>query len=401
MELLYLMISFIAIVIMIIMRRPLWQAIMAGIFLLIIFFNIPAYKCFFIVSNVVLKWSSLSVLVSLYLVTYLQKLMSSAKMIEMAQKDLNGLFNNRVINTSGAPLVIGLLPSAAAMILCGDIVKSYTDGYLNREEQAFVTSWIRHIPESSLPTYSGVLVMMTFSGISLQKFMPCMIIPVVTLFLLAYIPYLRKLPVDTGYPESENKLADLKNLLYHLWPLIMIIVLLLVFKLSVVLSVLISIIAFAAIEKVPFANLKQLFLKSFEKKLLLNTFFVLTLKEFIEYSGTLQNIPAILSKLPIPPYLIFCLLFFFCGALSGSSASIALGAPLAFSAIPDGGVPLMVVLLCMSHASSQISPAHVCLTIASEYYDISFGSLVKKTLPATIAFCMIMIIYYHVLKFVF
>jgi len=313
-SLVYLGIVFSVIILLMVLRRPLYQAILGGILAMMLLYKIFPLTSLELTLRVFTNWGSFSVLVALYLIIFLQRMLAARDQIKLAQQDLNGLVHNRRVNVVGSALFIGLLPSAAAMILCGDIVKSYTDGYLNREEQAFVTSWIRHIPESSLPTYSGVLVMMTFSGISLQKFMPCMIIPVVTLFLLAYIPYLRKLPVDTGYPESENKLADLKNLLYHLWPLIMIIVLLLVFKLSVVLSVLISIIAFAAIEKVPFANLKQLFLKSFEKKLLLNTFFVLTLKEFIEYSGTLQNIPAILSKLPIPPYLIFCLLFFFCRA---------------------------------------------------------------------------------------
>ncbi|MEG2185660.1 MAG: DUF401 family protein, partial [Cloacibacillus sp.] len=90
-------------------------------------------------------------------------------------------------NAAGAPLFIGLLPSAAAMILCGDIVKDYTQGYLDRKEQAFVASWSRHIPKSTLPTYFGVLLMSALSGVPLPKFMLGMIMPLVALVLLGTI----------------------------------------------------------------------------------------------------------------------------------------------------------------------------------------------------------------------
>lgn len=49
---------------------------------------------------------------------------------------------------------------------------------------------------------------------------------------------------------------------------------------------------------------------AFETKLLLNTFLVLVLKEFIAYTGVTGTLPDTLSALPIPAYLIFALLFF-------------------------------------------------------------------------------------------
>jgi len=37
----------------------------------------------------------------------------------------------------------------------------------------------------------------------------------------------------------------------------------------------------------------------------------------------------------------------------------------------------------------QMSPTHICLTLTAEYFDISLGTLIRKTLPAvatTVAF---------------
>lgn len=42
----------------------------------------------------------------------------------------------------------------------------------------------------------------------------------------------------------------------------------------------------------------------------------------------------------------------------------------------------MVYLMCVAHAASQISPTHVCLVVASDYFHVTLGDLVKKTLPA-------------------
>ena len=75
----------------------------------------------------------------------------------------------------------------------------------------------------------------------------------------------------------------------------------------------------------------------------------------------------------------------------------ALGTPIAFATIPDAGMPLMVLLMCICHAASMISPIHVCLVVATEYFHISLGDLVKKSMPLVISFCFLIIIYYNIL----
>lgn len=38
----------------------------------------------------------------------------------------------------------------------------------------------------------------------------------------------------------------------------------------------------------------------------------------------------------------------------------------------------MVYLMCVAHAASQISPTHVCLVVASDYFHVTLGDLVKN-----------------------
>ena len=187
MQLAFLGIAFAAIILLLILRRPLYQAIAGGLVAMILLFRMPVPAVFSGIANVFRNWSSCSILISLYLITYLQRILEARSQIKLAQQDLNGLFHNRRVNAGGAPLFIGLLPSAAAMILCGDIVKDATEGHLEPKEQAVVTSWFRHIPESILPTYSGVLLMTSLSGIALPDFVLSMIIPTLVLALLGWV----------------------------------------------------------------------------------------------------------------------------------------------------------------------------------------------------------------------
>ena len=396
MELLYLSLIFLSVIVALLFKRPLYQAVLCALAACCILFRIPLLKAFELILKVPVQWNLSSTLVSLYLIVLLQHILEKRDQLFLAQKDLDSLFRNRRINASVAPIFIGLLPHAGAMILCSDIVKDATDPYLQPEEQAFVTSWFRHIPESTLPTYTGVLLMSTLSGIPLNRFVPAMILPVVILFLIGYVPVLRKIPQRSDSQENINKLSCLIDLLKHLWTLIAVLILVLFFKISVVSSLLIVIFISYFVYRFTFSEFIEIIKESFVVKLLLNSFMVLVLREFINYTGVLALLPGLLSRLPIPAYLVFALLFFFGGIISGSSAIVALGTPIAFGAL-EGSVALMVLLMCMTHGASQISPVHVCLVVASERFNIPITALIRKTIPFALVFAVFAILYYNVL----
>lgn len=399
MSIIFLGIVFAVIIILLALKRPLWQAILGGLAAIVLLYRMPFDAVLMQTSRVFTVWGNLTVILALYVITYLQRMLEARGQIKLAQQDLNGIFHNRRINAAGAAMFIGLLPSAGAMILCGDIVKDATEGYLEPKEQAYVTSWIRHIPESTLPTYSGVLLMANISGLPMGKFMLGMIVPVIVLFLLGYYPYMRRVPTDPGMPRSENRLRDLKNLFSHLWTLLVMIALILVLKLNVVTAGVIVIIAGLFVYRFNTQDMLRMLKSAFEVKLLLNTTLVLVLKEFISWTGILQALPEMMAGLPIPPYLIFALIFFLGGIISGASGVVAMAAPLAFAAL-EGTVPLMILFMCMSHGASLISPTHVCLVVAADYFHVSMGELIRKTIPASLIFCALMLLYYNLLVLV-
>ncbi|EHJ55650.1 hypothetical protein STRUR_1740 [Streptococcus urinalis 2285-97] len=56
--------------------------------------------------------------------------------------------------------------------------------------------------------------------------------------------------------------------------------------------------------------------------------------------------------------------------------------------------------MCSAHAASQISPTYVCLSVASESYQISLMNLMRITLPKSLLFILFAISYYLLLNWI-
>ena len=344
---------------------------------------------------------TLSVIFITYLITFLQRMMEQRGDLILAQKSLSGIFNSRRVNASVAPIFIGLLPSPAAAFIAGDMVKSSCGDYLDKDELAFVTSYFRHIPESCLPTYASIILAVNLSGVALGSFLISMILPVILLIVLGYVFYLRKVPKETGLPPAESKAREWKCLFQSLWPIALAIVLVIAIQnFPVWLAVIISIVLYFFLGKFQIRSVLPYFVSAFEVRIVLNTCVVMVFKEILTASGVIDELPATLAKLPIPMFMVFALLFLIGTIVGGSTAIITLCTAPAFAALPDGGVALLMLLMCYSYAAMQVSPTHICLTLIAEYFHSDFGVMVKKTIPVILIFLVLILGYYLLLTLV-
>jgi hypothetical protein len=116
-------------------------------------------------------------------------------------------------------------------------------------------------------------------------------------------------------------------------------------------------------------------------------------KEYLTYTGVIERLPDYFQVLPIPPAIIFGLIFFFGTLIAGTQAIIALTLPLAYATIPNGGLGLLVFLMSVTYMSMQVSPTHICLAVITENNKTSFAALVSKTMPVLISFILLSSLY--------
>ncbi|MDL2313776.1 DUF401 family protein [Desulfovibrio sp. OttesenSCG-928-C14] len=341
--------------------------------------------------------STFAIIAIYYTVTFLQKMMEVKGHISLAEDALLGITNNKRISAELAPICVGMMPSPGAVVLGGAMVNSIYKDSVSNEDKNFITSFFRHVPESFAPIYGSVILACELAKVPVGDFVLYMLPLVLVLIILGHVMIMRKLPKDTGLPAKKNKLPDIKNLLLSLWPVAFIIAAVLATNLDVYLVTVIVIVVYFFVNKFKFSDIKPFFRSAFEPKIILSTVFILIFKDYIMNTDAVESLPRLFSELPLPDYLIFSIIFFVGSVIVGSTAIAAIGIPLAYVTMPDGGTPLLVLLSSMSFAAMQVSISHICLFLASAYFKVEVASLIKKTMPVIAVFCALLIGYYLLL----
>lgn len=393
MDILKLVITFASIVIIMRFGKPLYVSIVGGMIAVILLYLInPVTSVQMIVKGAV-STPTINMVLAFYSITFLQRMMEKRGHLLLAERSLSNLFNSRRVNAMVAPFVIGLLPSAGAVLIASPIVDNAGGESLTREEKTFVTSYFRHISESFLPTYSSIILALNLSGVDMTAFVLAMLPMVAALFMLGYLRYVRKIPKGTGVEKGSDRSSDVRNLIVSLWPIVLTIAIILVFKPAVHLAVIPVIILSVFINRFTFTEIKPMFISAIEKKLIFTTILIMSFKELITYTGVIERLPGYFNSFPIPSPVIFAMIFFFGTLVAGSQAIIALTMPLAFASVAGGGLALMVILMCMTYIAMQVSPTHICLAIVTEDFGTSFIALVRHTMPILISFVVISSLY--------
>lgn len=145
MEVLKLIAVFAAIILILRMKRPLWLALCCGALATVALYGLSPLETLRLAVRSVLSADTLILVSNIYLITFLQRMMEHMGHLELAQKSLSGLFNNRRVNASVAPMFVGLLPSPGAIFIAGSMVNNACEDHLPVEDRAFIAVEERNI----------------------------------------------------------------------------------------------------------------------------------------------------------------------------------------------------------------------------------------------------------------
>ena len=390
-----LLIVFLVVMALVAKKQPIYVAVTAGAVVTWLLYGISVTDGLASIVKACTSWSTLQLIVNMYIITFLQKMMGQRGAIDRAQKGLSSLFNNRWVNCAAAPIFIGMLPTPNAAFIAGDIVKASAEEYMEHDEMAVTTTYFRHVSESFMPTYGAIILAISLAGITAGEFVVGMLPIVACIIASGCFWFLRgKVPMATGQAASTNKGKDAKEIFIGLWPILAIILMVVVLKMQIYFAALAVMVAYFFFHRFKFEEVVPNFASSLQFKLYLNTFAVMILKEFLTASGAIKALPDFFAQLPIPTFMVFMLIFFFGSIVSGSQTIIGLCMPVAMASVPGAGLPLVCLLMGCTYAAMQLSPTHICLTLTAEYFDISLGDLIKRTIPAVATTVVFTFIYY-------
>lgn len=400
MALIKVLIIFVVILALLNKRLPLYLAMIFGSLLMIVMFRLPLATAGQTALHTLTGWDVWSVNLAMYVISVLVYELDLRHRFEDAQRAMNGLMRDPRLKTSLACMFIGLMQGPATVTICGGMVDTMAGDHLKNDEKAAVATYLRHISEAMVPTFTGVIVACSTSGISISSFFVWML-PMALLTLLAiYLVYLRRVPRTVG-ETGRSKKECVRLLLRSLWSLLLAIAVIIVFSLPTWAVVAVVAAVNALVEKFSAQEVRDAVVKGFGLKSLLGITMTYVFKDLLVLSGVIDVLPTYFEHLPIPVFLVLVILYAFGTLVAGSSAAAAAFIPLAYTMIPDGGAFLLALLMNVSFASSQLSPTHICTAIISDYFGVTFFATVKKLLPLFLLTVLIACGYYMLLTAVF
>ena len=180
-----------------------------------------------------------------------------------------------------APVFMGLLPAPNAVLLAAPIVDEAGGENLTKQEKAYITSYLRHIPEAALPLYPGLLLAIGVTGLSAAQFLLAVIPMAILSAVIPYFATVRKVPKETGIKESDNKKRDALELFQSLWPVILLIVIVVAFKVKTSIATLLIVIALSVLYRFKAKELWEMIKKAVNVNMLCSMGFIMVFKDII------------------------------------------------------------------------------------------------------------------------
>lgn len=166
MALIKVLIIFVVILALLNKRLPLYLAMIFGSLLMIVMFRLPLATAGQTALHTLTGRDVWSVNLAMYVISVLVYELDLRHRFEDAQRAMNGLMRDPRRNTSLACMFIGLMQGPATVTICGGMVDTMAGDHLKNDEKAAVATYLRHIPEAMVPTFTGVIVACSISGIS-------------------------------------------------------------------------------------------------------------------------------------------------------------------------------------------------------------------------------------------
>ena len=287
MALIKVLIIFVVILALLNKRLPLYLAMIFGSLLMIVMFRLPIATAGQTALHTITGWDVWSVNLAMYVILVLVYELDLRHRFEDAQRAMNGLMRDPRFNTSLACMFIGLMQGPATVTICGGMVDTMAGEHLKNDEKAAVATYLRHIPEAMVPTFTGVIVACSISGISISSFFVWML-PMALLTLLAiYLVYLRRVPRTVG-ETGRSKKECVRLLLRSLWSLLLAIAVIIVFSLPTWAVVAAIAAVNALVEKFSAQEVRDALVKGFDLKSLLGIMMTYVFKDLLILGGVID-----------------------------------------------------------------------------------------------------------------
>jgi integral membrane protein (TIGR00529 family) len=351
-----------------------------------ILFKLPFLVILKLFPQTLVQTTTLEYLLIIYLVLLLGGLFRETGNLNRLAQSMGHIFRDYRVGITVMPALIGLLPMPGGAMLSAPIVKEIgTKTDLPPDKLTFINYWFRHLWEYFWPLYPALLLTAGLFKVSIRNIM----ITQFPLSLVAIGVGVFFVSRQTAPPPTSGRgeLKYLLRMIFFMWPILVVILLVLVFKLPMTIALAAGCAAALIGVRLKPNLILKVFLKAFSISTLGVIFAVFLFKNALDSSGALNNISQISEAAVALKILIVFLAPFIVGFLTGVNTAFAgIAFPFILPWIGTGTTGLTYIMFgyASGFVGVLLSPVHLCLCLTKEFFCAEFPKVYKFLLPSVL-----------------
>ena len=370
-------------------RWNLGYVLLLGSALLGLLFGLPAPEILEQWLIAALDLKTLRLVAAVLLISTLGELLREVASMQQLVSSLQELVTDRRVVLASIPAFIGLLPMPGGAMLSAPMIQEIgTELKLSPERKTYLNYWFRHVWEYVFPLYPALVLAEGVLGIPLSRLMLTQAPLTLSAIVAGALVGLRQIdrPGEAGTAVGEaGRWHSLQVMALSIWPIALVIILSLGFRVELALSLAVAVVLVAAVNRVRPRPLGRVLQRGLSPRTALLVFSIMIFKQMVEVSGAADALSATLMAWGIAPVVVAVAVPFALGMLTGLAVSmVGISFPLLLPFISGSEVYLnhAVLAFAAGFIGVLLSPVHLCLALTRDYFHADWAPLYRLLLPS-------------------
>ncbi len=384
MELLYLILSFAAVITLIRFKINIGVSIFAGSVILGILFGLRPYDLLESLYISTTSWETIRLILIIAFIMALTSVFSQIGYLKDMETAIKELFPRAKYSLAMLPALIGLMPMPAGALVSAPMIEQVANRLnLKPEEKTLVNYWFRHVWEHSWPMYQAIIITSALTGVSVREFSLKMLPVTILMITIGYLLMIR--PIEDYEKVRGNRRKGAFLLIKTTYPILIIILISVVLSYDMVYGALIGFLS-ALIPNFRRVSKKEVIKHGLQPKIVFLLIAVMYFKYLIQTTGAVETLPKTILEFNLPVVFVIVLTPFIVGLMTGISfAYVGMTFPLLLPFFT--GFDKIALAYLSGYMGMLFSPVHLCLVFSAEYYKAELGRVYRRMLlPALILF---------------
>ena len=331
-------------------------------------------KSFYYVS---ISWETIKITLIVVVITYFAELLKEANFLSEMVKSFSAISSPRFFLPFFA-FIIGALPMPGGALVSAPLVEEGgKSSNTAPEEKTAINFWFRHIWEPVSPLYPDMILASSILSVSILHIIAIQWpLPLFMFFsgLIFLIPSIS----NKNIKRRKGNIQIYQELTLSVMPIAIVLLLILIFRMSIIVAGLIGIGYTIVFGKLKLKNLVKAFRWKFLLKLAILMFSIFYLKYIVIQSNIINGVYTYLNVLNVPAFLILFFLPFVVSLMTGAAAAtVGVSYPLLLPLLktPQLNAIHLFIAFLGGWTALMLTPTHLCLSLSIEYFNAKIAKV--------------------------